>query len=131
MNNIIRHFTLVAITFISLLLCPVFAEETSQNEVLAPPEITPNTTQRTFESRTVYESSFLPGVRLCEEDEVDYRGDFRRVNCQDEELIESVSTRNDLFEATTPSTVVDNTNVPNGNILRIQFQRKVVTAAPK
>lgn len=130
MNSKNCNFTLPAMALFSVFSSQVFAEESLQNEALPPPAIAPTSTERTYESRTVYESSFLPGVRLCEEDEVDYRGDFRRVNCQDEEVINSVSTRQNLFNVATPSTFIDNTSIPNGNILRIKFQRKVFTTNP-
>lgn len=125
------NITLPAIALFSMLAGQVFAQETLQNEVLPPPDIEAKSSERSYESRTVYESAFLPGVRLCEENEVYYRGDFRRVNCQDEELIESVSTRKNLFDATTPSTFIDNYAIPNGNVLRIKFQRKVFATDPK
>lgn len=138
MNSKNCSFTLLVIALFYILTCQVFAQETLQNEALPPPDIEPKTSERTYESRTVYESAFLPGVRLCEDDEVYYRGDFRRVNCQDQELIESVSTRNNMFNATTPSTFIDNyaipngnVLIPNGNVLRIKFQRKTFATDPQ
>lgn len=116
---------LPAIALFSIFTCQTIAQEVSQGEALPPPDINAEKTELTYQSRIVYESAFLPGVRLCEDNEVYYRGDFRRVNCQDEELIESVSTRRNLFNATTPSTFIDNYAIPNGNIFRIKFQRKV------
>jgi hypothetical protein len=124
-------FTLPAIALFSIITCQVFADGTSQNEILPPPDIKEKSAERNYETRTIYESAFLPGVRLCEDDEVDYRGDFRRINCQDEELIESVSTRSNMFDPTTPSTFIDNYAVPNGNVLRIKFQRKLIAKDPK
>ena len=78
-----------------------------------------------YKTRTVYESEFLPGVRFCDQEEVDYRGDFRRVNCQDEEIIESVSTREQDEYNTGPHSIVDDRVAPNGNLLRIKFRKKV------
>ena len=84
-----------------------------------------------YKTRTVYEPEFLPGVRLCEEDEVDYRGDFRRVNCQDEDIIESVSTRNQNDFDSGAHSIVEDRVAPNGNLLRIKFRKKVVATEPK
>ena len=124
MDSQIRYYQQLALAvLISFFSSQIGAEEAA--EALPPPVITPTETEVAVESRTVYESKFLPGVRLCEESEVDYRGGLRRVNCQDAEAIEAVSTRNDLFEATSPSTFIDNSHAPNGNVLRINFQRKL------
>ena len=77
-----------------------------------------------IKTETIYESSFLPGVRLCEDEEVDYRGDFRKVNCQDEALINEVSTRKDDTYNLKPDAIVSDRVEPNGNIFRINFRRK-------
>ena len=84
-----------------------------------------------YKTRTIYEPEFFPGVRWCEQKEVDYRGEFRRVNCQDQAVIEAVSTREltDL-DAAPPSTIKDRV-APNGNILRIKFRKKVIATQPK
>ena len=80
--------------------------------------------QLQIKTETIYESSFLPGVRLCEDDEVDYRGDFRKVNCQDDALINAVSTRKEDPYNTQPNIIVDDRIKPNGNIFRINFRKK-------
>ena len=80
-------------------------------------------------TKTVYESSFLPGVRLCEDNEVNYRGDFRKVNCQDEALINSVSTRKQDPYNTRPNIIVNDRIEPNGNIFRLNFHRKTTVVS--
>ena len=106
----------------------VLAEEIVDTEVLAPPSLETGVDNTViYETRTVYESQFLPGVRLCEDSEVDYRGDFRRVNCQDTEILEALSTRDPRVTLDDPNKVFKNDFHGSGNILRINFQRKVVT----
>ena len=108
---------------------PILADNSeTASDVAETPKLD---TEIEYKTRTVYESEFLPGVRWCEEDEVDYRGDFRRVNCQDEAIIESVSTRDqNSFDSGTHSIVEDRV-APNGNLLRIKFRKKVVATEPK
>ena len=106
----------------------VLAEDTVNTEVLAPPTLETGVDNTVvYETRTVYESQFLPGVRLCEESEVDYRGDFRRVNCQDTEVLEALATRDNRVTVDEPNKVFKNDFQASGNILRINFQRKIVT----
>ena len=105
----------------------VSAETESIETPPSPEEIANLDTQYEYQTKTVYESSFLPGVRFCEEDEVDYRGDFRKVNCQDEELINAVSTREADPYNTRPNIIVNDRIEPNGNLLRIKFRKKVYT----
>ena len=103
----------------------IFADDAAT--VQTPPSAeTISQEQQTLQikTETIYETSFLPGVRLCGEDEVDYRGDFRKVNCQDEALINAVSTRKEDPYYTRPNTVIDDRIEPNGNIFRINFRRK-------
>lgn len=116
-------------TAIFLAATPLFAENSeAAKEVAETPRLD---TKIEYKTRTVYESEFFPGVRLCEEDEVDYRGDFRRVNCQDEAIIESVSTRNQNDFDTGAHSIVKDRVAPNGNLLRIKFHKKVVATEPK
>ena len=77
-----------------------------------------------YSDETVDQPIFLPGVRFCKPEEVDYRGDFRKINCQDEKLINAVSTRERDPYNLRPRTIIDNRVEPNGNLLRIKFQRK-------
>lgn len=105
-----------------------FADETIVEHT--PPsaeEISKSKTILEYRTKTVYESSWLPGVRLCEDDEVDYHGGMRKVNCQDDRLIDAVSTREPDPYNTKPNIIVDDNVQPNGNILRIQFRKKAYT----
>ena len=79
-----------------------------------------------FKTITEYDTRFFPGVRLCEESEVDYRNGARKVNCQDEKLIRAVSTRNVNQLNERPNTILNERVQPNGNILRINFGRILV-----
>lgn len=119
------HHLFASLFTISLLTTPVMAEQ--DDAVQAPPsaeEINNEQDELVLKTHTVYETSFLPGVRLCEQDEIDYRGDFRKVNCQDEELIQAVSTRKDDPYNTRPNIIINDRIEPNGNIFRINFRRK-------
>jgi hypothetical protein len=119
------HLFLIAVVACSMLTTSVNADDESVDQT--PPsteEISKAQPDYSLRTKTVYESSILPGVRLCEDNEVDYRGDFRKVNCQDEALINSVSTRQQDPYNTKPSTIVNNRVEPNGNIFRINFRRK-------
>lgn len=108
---------------------PVLAESSeAANEVIETPKLD---TKFEYKTRTVYEPEFFPGVRWCEKKEVDYRGDFRRVNCQDEAIIESVSTRDKNFVDSGAHSIVEDRVAPNGNLLRIKFRKKVVATEPK
>lgn len=123
----VTHSLMVATFASALVTGPLFAEN---SEVPADPSATLEKPALDFEpkfkTRTVYEREFFPGVRFCEQDEVDYRGDFRKVNCQDEAKIRAVSTRNeDLYNANAHS-IVDDRIEPNGNLLRINFRRTLV-----
>tara|TARA_R110002096_G_scaffold421742_1_gene627736 strand:+ start:603 stop:1016 length:414 start_codon:yes stop_codon:yes gene_type:complete len=114
-----------SVAYSTLITSASAAEETGVNQT--PPsaeEISKVQPKYSVKSKTVYESSFLPGVRLCQEDEVDYRGDFRKVNCQDEALIDAVSTRKEDPYNTKPTTIVNDRIEPNGNIFRINFRKK-------
>lgn len=116
-------FTYTAICC-SMLITGANAEDAS---VQAPPsaeEISKTQPEYSIKTETVYESSFLPGVRLCEEGEVDYRGEFRKVNCQDETLINAVSTRKEDPYNSRPNIIVNDRIEPNGNIFRINFRKK-------
>ena len=119
-----HHLLILAIT-LSLLASTVIADD--NDAVKTPPsaeQIAQDEPKLQIKTETIYETSFLPGVRLCEEDEVDYRGDFRKINCQDEALIDAVSTRKEDPYNTRPNTVVSDRVEPNGNIFRINFRRK-------
>ena len=119
------HLFLTAAFACSMLITSVNADDESVDQT--PPsaeEISKAQPDYSIKTETVYESSFLPGIRLCEDDEVDYRGDFRKVNCQDEALINSVSTRQQDPYNTKPSTIVNDRVEPNGNIFRINFRKK-------
>lgn len=116
-------FSTAAIAF-CLTLTSAHADETATPSA---EELSKLDTKLEYRTETIYESSFLPGVRFCEEDEVDYRGDFRKVNCQDERLINSVSTREEDPYNTRPNIIVNDRIEPNGNLLRIKFHRKVYT----
>ncbi len=108
---------------------PLLADSSENaNDVAATPKLD---TKIEYKTRTVYEPEFLPRVRWCEEDEVDYRGDFRRVNCQDEAIIEAVSTRDRNDYDTGAHSIVEDRVAPNGNLLRIKFRKKVVATEPK
>jgi len=124
----ITHYTrrlIMLMTAASLFAMPVMAEQSDSAPTPPSTENIPEQQQPLkLETNTVYETSFLPGVRLCEEDEVDYRGDFRKVNCQDEQLINSVSTSKYDSFSTKPTAIVDDRIEPNGNIFRINFKRK-------
>jgi hypothetical protein len=119
------HLFISAAVACSMLVTNVNAEDASVDQT--PPsaeEISKAQPDYSVKTETVYEPSFLPGVRLCEDNEVDYRGDFRKVNCQDEALINSVSTRKDDPYNTRPNTIVNDRIEPNGNIFRINFRKK-------
>ena len=124
-------FASLAIT--AFAAAPLFADNaevksSAPADAAEPPKLN---TEIEYKTRTVYESEFLPGVRLCDEEEVDYRGDFRRVNCQDEEIIQSVATREQDEYSAGPNSIVDDRIAPNGNLLRIKFRKKIVAKEPK
>lgn len=115
----------IALAASALLISSVNAEDAPVDQT--PPsaeEISNSEPEYSLKTETVYESSFLPGVRFCEDNEVDYRGDFRKVNCQDEALINAVSTRKNDPYNTRPSIIVNDRIEPNGNIFRINFRKK-------
>lgn len=131
-----KHVTrslFVSIAISAFAVTPLFADNTevkssAATEAAEPPKLN---TDVEYKTRTVYESEFLPGVRWCEDEEVDYRGDFRRVNCQDEAIIQSVSTREKDEYNAGPNSIVDDRIAPNGNLLRIKFRKKIVATQPK
>ena len=100
------------------------AEDASVQTPPSAEDISKAQPKYSIKTETIYESSFLPGVRLCEDSEVDYRGDFRKVNCQDETLINAVSTRKQDPYNTRPNINVKDRIEPNGNIFRINFRKK-------
>lgn len=117
------HHSLILLAAIMLSANSVIADD----EGAIPPsadKISQDKQLLQIKTETIYESSFFPGVRLCDEDEVDYRGDFRKVNCQDEALINEVSTRKDDTYNLKPNAIVSDRVEPNGNILRINIRRK-------
>ena len=119
------HLFIFAAITCSMLISSANADDASVDQT--PPsaeEISNAQPEYSVKTETVYESSFLPGVRLCDQEEVDYRGDFRKVNCQDEALINSVSTRKQDPYNTRPNIIVDDRIEPNGNIFRINFRKK-------
>ena len=119
------HHIIASATVAMLFTHTIFADDT--DTVQTPPsaeEISQEQQKLQIKTETIYETSFLPGVRFCEEDEVDYRGEFRKVNCQDEALINAVSTRKEDPYYSRPNTVIDDRIEPNGNIFRINFRRK-------
>ncbi|MDW3094204.1 MAG: hypothetical protein R8G33_00875 [Gammaproteobacteria bacterium] len=107
-----------------MLITNVNAEDASVPTPPSTEDISKAQPEYSIKTETVYESSFLPGVRLCEESEVDYRGEFRKVNCQDETLINAVSTRKQDPYNARPHIIVDDRIEPNGNIFRINFRKK-------
>jgi len=124
------HLFLAAAVTCSMLSTSVKAADESIDQT--PPsaeEISKAQPNYSLKTQTIYESSFLPGVRLCEDNEVDYRGDFRKVNCQDEALINSVSTREKDPYNIRPSVIVNDRIEPNGNIFRINFRKKATTVS--
>jgi len=131
-QTLISHM-FAAAAFTLLLASPLIAE---QNDTPAPPSVkeinagkaSPQKLQ--IRTETIYETSFLPGVRLCEENEVDYRGEFRKGNCQDEALIDAVSTRKPDPYNLRPHNIVDDRIDPNGNVFRINFRRKASVVEP-
>ncbi len=125
MKSIQFTHLLTAVVTSTVLITSVYAEDTQLDQ--APPsaeEISNSEPEYSLKTETIYEPSFLPGVRLCEDNEVDYRGDFRKVNCQDDALINSVSTRKTDPYNTRPSIIVNDRIEPNGNIFRINFRKK-------
>ena len=132
MESIKRSF-IASLAIGIIAAAPLFADNSTENtkaeeEVAATPELD---TRIEYKTRTVYEGEFFPGVRWCEDKEVDYRGDFRRVNCQDEAIIESVSTRDQDYFDSKPHAIVEDRVAPNGNLLRIKFRKKIVANEPK
>jgi hypothetical protein len=124
------HLLIAAAVACTVHVTNVNAEDTSVDQT--PPsakEVSKARPNYSVKTETIYESSFLPGVRLCEDNEVDYRGDFRKVNCQDEALINSVSTRQQDLYGSRPNTIVNDRIEPNGNIFRIKFHRKATVVS--
>ena len=124
-RTLYTHHLLIPAIVLSLLISTAIADDDVAAK--APPsaeQIAQDEPKLQIKTETIYETSFLPGVRLCEEDEVEYRGDFRKINCQDEALIDAVSTRKEDPYNTGPKTVVNDRVEPNGNIFRINFRRK-------
>ena len=119
-----------ALVLIALLVygASLSAQETNIPESNLPDveEISKAESDLKFKTITEIDTNFFPGIRLCEEDEVDYRNGARKVNCQDPELIEAVSTRNPNLDHNPPNTIVNDRVQPNGNILRINFGRVLV-----
>ena len=124
------HLLISTAAACTMLVTSVYAEDESVDQ--SPPsaeEIADVKPDYSVKTQTVYESSFLPGVRLCKDHEVDYRGDFRKVNCQDEALIDSVSTRQQDPYNTKPTAIVDDRIETNGNIFRINFRKKAADSS--
>lgn len=118
------HLFICAAISCSMMITSAIAEDASIQTPPSAEEISNTQPEYSVKTETIYESSFLPGVRLCEDNEVDYRGDFRKVNCQDETLINAVSTRKQDPYNTRPNIIVDDRIEPNGNIFRINFRKK-------
>ncbi len=126
------HLITSAAVACSMSVTSAIADDTSIDQ--APPsveEISNAQPDYSVKTETVYEPNFLPGIRLCKESEIDYRGGLRKVNCQDEMLINSVSTRKQDPYNTRPNVIVNDRIEPNGNILRINFRRKASVVSNK
>ena len=108
---------------LSLSLTAVSAHA-QDSATLSVEELSTRASKPQYRAETIYQPDFFPGVRLCQPEEVDYRGDLRKINCQDEKLINAVSTREQDPYNLRPRTIIDNRIEPNGNLLRIKFQRK-------
>lgn len=118
------HLFISGAITLATLTTPAFSKDVSTDESLpTPDELSKIDTKYSY--KTEYETSFLPGIRFCEDSEADYWTDFREVNCQDEELINAVSTRKEDSYNTKPSIIVNDRIEPNGNLLRIYFRKKV------
>ena len=129
MKNYLKSLALIVnvmLLFSSSVL--VHADESVLSEI-DPPDVetlSESESNLKFKSVTEIDTSFFPGVRLCEEREVDYRNGARRVNCQDEHLIRAVSTRNVNKLNERPNAFLNDRVQPNGNVLRINFGRILV-----
>lgn len=72
---------------------------------------------------TTFETQFLPGIKPCEKNQPASGKLFN--NCQDDAVLNQISTtpqKDQLRE----QMIVDDLVAPNGNILRIDIQRKAV-----
>ena len=65
----------------------------------------------------ILEPNFLPGIKPCNDRQIEQG----RLNCQEESIVREISTQPDEIE---PTPFVQDDVVPNGNILRIDFNRK-------
>ena len=127
-TEIMTKLLAISMTALFVYSASLSAEETAlpNNDLPDVEEISKAESNLKFKSITEIDTNFFPGVRLCEDGEVDYRNGARKVNCQDEQIIEAVSTRNPNLYDNQSSTILNNRTQPNGNILRINFGRILV-----
>jgi len=117
---------IIQLLFIFFFTAAVFAEE-----VPAPPEITENAppankqvappgASSDSEIVTIYQPKVLPGLRKCTEQEA-RDVNYSPIACQDDKESVSISTRNQRNAS--PSYIVEDDAVPQGNLFKLNFDR--------
>jgi hypothetical protein len=119
MKSLLQKMT--GLACLGAILITVSTSALAEDTLATPP--VPELQDKNIELKTVYKYSLLPGIRLCDRDKKQAQT-RTGVNCQDPELINSVSTRDREIYSLEHSTIVQEKVAPNGNILRIQFSRK-------
>lgn len=131
-NCVIRYvwrlsmiYKLLSILFVPFLAASVFAED-----VPVPPEISENSSAATnqpaspatsdSEIITIYETKVFPGLRKCTEEEARDKN-YSPIACQNEKEAVSISTREQ--QQASPSYIVEDDAVPQGNIFKLKFDR--------
>ena len=116
---------LISIIYIWLIVACVFAEDAP-----APPEISevaPAATKQApipgageSEIITIYEPKVFPGLRKCTKQEARDRN-YSPIACQNDEEAVSISTREE--QPASPSYIVEDDAVPQGNLFKLEFDR--------
>lgn len=116
-----KLISIISIIFSSAI---VYAED-----VPVPPEINQDTpvpsekaTLRAGEAEviTIYESSVLPGLRKCTEQEVRDKS-YSPIACQNDKEALSISTREQKHIS--QSYIIEDDTVPQGNLFKLKFDR--------
>jgi len=120
-----KRFYFLWAAVVSGALCSTvsFCEESET----APPDPRPNAEPvppPEFDTITTIKPQFLPGIKPCEGSQPGSGNAFS--NCQDQATLNRISTKPEQRDDLDSDLIVDDLVVPNGNILRIDIQRKVV-----
>lgn len=89
------------------------------NQIEQPASHTP-----TYSSYTKYETTFLPGMKLCTSSTT---SSSQHTACQDA-VIQGLSSNPTDFYQIKPSTIIENEVQPRGNLLQIKFDKRIRTS---